>query len=67
MYAIDSPAVDSCIRDHSDGVYFRIDLECMARAEYVGLQQYAGKCSWSDMPSVHDPLVFLVSHRDNPG
>ena len=42
-------------------------VECMAGAEYVGLQQYAGECSWSDMSSVHDSLVFLVSHRDNPG
>lgn len=47
--------------------YFRIDFECMAWAEYVGLQQYAREYSWSDMPSVHGPLVFSVSRRDNPG
>ena len=42
MYAIDSPAANSCIRDHSNRVYFRVDPECMAGAKYVGLQQYAG-------------------------
>ena len=53
--------VDCGGRNHSNRISVRIDSERVARTAYVGLQQYAGKHSWSDMPSVHSAVVLFVS------
>lgn len=61
VYAAGSATVDCGGRNHSNRISVRIDSERVARTAYVGLQQYAGKHSWSDMPSVHSAVVLFVS------
>lgn len=64
MYAIDPSTTDSCIRDHGDRTYFRVDPECMDWAEYVGLQQHARKHSRSDLSGIYGAVVLPVGSRN---